>query len=684
MNKTKLNIEAIKKLITFILIIFSVSNLFAQNKKLDELKLQLSKEKTDTGRIKLLINMGRLGFGRAKNDSALWYLQEALALSKKIHYRKGEIYARQEMTNFLRYTGNYPEALKMSLENLKIDEQYHQYDALFYQTRLIGWIYGSMGDNKKQLDYSKKLEVLAHSGSYKGSGQKITTTTADNCMALAYSSLHVWDSALHYQLLIYKSALKNEDLMWLALATGGLGDSYSEKGNNDSAFFFYRNSIPYAIKVSRRDIVAASELGIATLFHKKDQLDSALYYARQSLKDLGKTDEPNVMMDAYSLLSKLYQRGHRYDSAYNYLQNYITLKDSIYNQAKIAQAQNLSFNETLQQEQIKQAKKEAEQQYKTKIKVYILAAIILVFLVIAFLLSRNLRNKRKANLLLSKQKEEIQTTLSELKSTQKQLIQSEKMASLGELTAGIAHEIQNPLNFVNNFSEVSKELLDEMKTELDNGNADDAKEIANDVIQNLEKINHHGKRADAIVKGMLQHSRISTGVKEPTDINALADEYLRLSYHGLRAKDKSFNSEMQTDFDKTLEKVNIIPQDIGRVLLNLYNNAFYAVQQKQKEAAEQRLPTFERSTTRYVPTVWVSTKKVTDKVLLTVKDNGNGIPQKVVDKIFHPFFTTKPTGEGTGLGLSLSYDIVKAHGGEIKVESEEHTGTIFMIQLPIS
>ncbi|KAA9038220.1 hypothetical protein FW778_14570 [Ginsengibacter hankyongi] len=279
---------------------------------------------------------------------------------------------------------------------------------------------------------------------------------------------------------------------------------------------------------------------------------------------------------------------------------------------------------------------------------------------------------------LKEEKKRTEDALNELRAMQKQLIQSEKMASLGELTAGIAHEIQNPLNFVNNFSEVSKELLDEMKTELDNGNADDAKEIANDVIQNLEKINHHGKRADAIVKGMLQHSRVSTGVKEPTDINALADEYLRLSYHGLRAKDKSFNSEMQTDFDETLEKVNIIPQDIGRVLLNLYNNAFYAVQQKQKEAAEQRLAT------RYVPTVWVSTKKISDKVLLTVKDNGNGIPQKVVDKIFQPFFTTKPTGEGTGLGLSLSYDIVKAHGGEIKVNTIEGEFTEFVIQLPVS
>ena len=261
----------------------------------------------------------------------------------------------------------------------------------------------------------------------------------------------------------------------------------------------------------------------------------------------------------------------------------------------------------------------------------------------------------------------IEKTLVDLKQTQAQLVQSEKMASLGELTAGIAHEIQNPLNFVNNFSEVSKELLDEMKEELDKGNTADAKEIAEDVIQNLEKINHHGKRADAIVKGMLQHSRSSTGVKEPTDINALADEYLRLAFHGLRAKDKSFNANMKTDYDETIGKINIIPQDIGRVLLNLYNNAFYAVTERKKQQPEN-----------YEPTVSVSSKKIGDKVILTVTDNGNGIPQKVIDKIFQPFFTTKPTGEGTGLGLSLSYDIMKAHGGEIKVETKQHEGSEFL------
>ncbi len=270
------------------------------------------------------------------------------------------------------------------------------------------------------------------------------------------------------------------------------------------------------------------------------------------------------------------------------------------------------------------------------------------------------------------QAKEIEKAYTELKATQAQLIQSEKMASLGELTAGIAHEIQNPLNFVNNFSEVNKELLAEMKDELMKGNIDEANAIANDVIDNEQKINHHGKRADAIVKGMLQHSRSSSGVKELTDINALADEYLRLSYHGLRAKDKSFNATIKTDFDQSIGKINIIPQDIGRVILNLINNAFYVVNEKKQ-----------MNVNVYEPTVSVSTKKMGDKIYISVEDNGNGIPKKSVDKIFQPFFTTKPTGQGTGLGLSLSYDIIKAHGGEIKVETKEGEGTSFIIQLPI-
>jgi signal transduction histidine kinase len=289
------------------------------------------------------------------------------------------------------------------------------------------------------------------------------------------------------------------------------------------------------------------------------------------------------------------------------------------------------------------------------------------------------RNKELEELIATRT-EELRLSLENLKTTQSQLIQSEKMAALGELTAGIAHEIQNPLNFVNNFSEVNQELISDLKSEIQKGNIEEVNSLANDIESNEEKINHHGKRADAIVKGMLQHSRSSSEKKELTDINALCDEYLRLSYHGLRAKDKSFNAKYEFHPDSNLPKVNVVPQDIGRVVLNLINNAFYAVSEKQKAESAKPGSSFE-------PTVIVSTHyslspgEGQGEALITVKDNGPGIPDSIKEKIFQPFFTTKPTGQGTGLGLSLSYDIVKAHGGELKVDTSEGEGSIFTVHL---
>jgi signal transduction histidine kinase len=292
---------------------------------------------------------------------------------------------------------------------------------------------------------------------------------------------------------------------------------------------------------------------------------------------------------------------------------------------------------------------------------------------LSVMLEETIEDLQKKSQAIEEANKTLTQTLEELKATQAQLIQSEKMASLGELTAGIAHEIQNPLNFVNNFSEVSNELIEEMKEQLEQGNKEDATAIASEIKMSLEKINFHGKRADGIVKSMLQHSRTSSGKKEPTDINALADEYLRLAYHGMRAKDKSFNAAMKTDYDESIGLIKIISQDIGRVILNLITNAFYAVTEKRQSNIEG-----------YEPTVTISTKKANGRIEIRVRDNGTGIPQKALDKIFQPFFTTKPTGQGTGLGLSLSYDIVtKGHNGELKVETKEGEYTIFSIFLPL-
>jgi len=334
----------------------------------------------------------------------------------------------------------------------------------------------------------------------------------------------------------------------------------------------------------------------------------------------------------------------------------------------------------------------SREKFKSDVKLYASLAVVAIFVLISGILYRNNRQKQKANAVLVQQRLEIdnqrskaEKALDELRTTQAQLIQSEKMASLGELTAGIAHEIQNPLNFVNNFSDVNTELLSEMNDEMMKGNMEEARSIAMNVIENEQKINHHGKRADSIVKGMLQHSRSSSDAKEPVDINALADEWLRLSYQGCRAKDKQFNASLQTDFDKSIGMVNVVPQDIGRVFLNLLNNAFYAVAQKMSYS-----PHLINANDEYIPRVVVSTRKLDApsrdggaKVRISIKDNGNGIPQKTLEKILQPFFTTKPTGQGTGLGLSLSYDIIKAHGGEIVVDTKEGEYAEFIIELPV-
>jgi two-component system, NtrC family, sensor kinase len=388
-------------------------------------------------------------------------------------------------------------------------------------------------------------------------------------------------------------------------------------------------------------------------------------------------DNSEALADAYALKKD-------FKNAYKYHVDFINYRDSILNTGVRKKAGFLQYKYDLEK---KQAQITVLNQEKRIQKNFLISTLIVLLLIIVsvFMLIRNNRHKQKANKMLLKQKQLIEEqrdqtnkAMTELQQTQKQLIQSEKMASLGELTAGIAHEIQNPLNFVNNFSELNTELIEELKDERNKEPRDFKKEdeLLNNIKDNEQKINHHGKRADAIVKGMLQHTRSGTGQKEPTDINALAGEYLRLAYHGLRAKDNSFSATMRTDFDESIGNINIIPQDIGRVLLNLYNNAFYAA--PLPPAGGVKNPQ-----NKHEPTVWVSTKKVGDKILISVRDNGPGIPQKIVDKIFQPFFTTKPTGQGTGLGLSLSYDIVKVHGGEIKVVTKEGEGSEFIILLPL-
>ena len=384
------------------------------------------------------------------------------------------------------------------------------------------------------------------------------------------------------------------------------------------------------------------------------------------------------MLRDYKLLASLQeQQGDFRQAAISY-KSFITLQDSLLQDQKKYSSLSFETETQINEKELSINKLQNENTIAALTRNFIIGIAVLLLILAGFVYYRY-KSKQKAN-------KELEKLLADLRLTQQQLIQSEKMASLGELTAGIAHEIQNPLNFVNNFSEVSNELIDEMNEELDKGDVEEAKAIAGDIKQNLQKITHHGKRADSIVKGMLQHSRASSSLKEPADINKLADEYLRLAYHGLRAKDKSFNAELITNFDEKLPLVEIVPQDIGRVLLNLFTNAFYAVQERNKEQ-KTNLPAgrqgIKNKDGTFKPVVQLTTSAKDGFVIIQVRDNGSGIPEQIKEKIMQPFFTTKPTGEGTGLGLSMSYDIVvKAHNGIMTVDSKEGEFTEFTITIP--
>jgi two-component system NtrC family sensor kinase len=613
----------------------------------------LDTARQDTTRVLVMAELANV-YKSDLPDSALFYGYKALTLARQIKFPKGEVTALGYMIIALNTLGNDSKALQMTLQALKIAEKNNLIGNKAFLLSVLGNIYNGVKNHAKALDLIKESKALLDS--LHDFAQSVMT---QNAIGETYLMLDQPDSALYYCRSAYENSrqLKEEDDWSIPYILFNLGRIEDKKGNRDSALAYFRQSLSIAWNA---EITFKSYFSIAQLYQQMNKQDSCIYYANKSLEIVKGKRLYSYIIEANILLSDIYEKSDL-QKALQYSRMAIAYKDSLDNLGKTTSFENfIAFDEQERQYEIETA----NATYRSRIKQYILIAGLLVFLFIVFLLYRNNRHKEKA-------KVKIEKAYEELKSTQAQLVQREKMASLGELTAGIAHEIQNPLNFINNFSDVNNELIEEMKNEFNAGNKEEAFSIADDIKENEEKINHHGKRADAIVKGMLQHSRQTKGVKEPTDINALCDEYLRLSYHGLRAKDKDFNADFKTDFDETIGKINIVPQDIGRVLLNLYNNAFYAVAEKKKQQPEE-----------YEPTISVSTKKMNDKIEIKVGDNGNGIPQKVIDKIFQPFFTTKPTGQGTGLGLSLSYDIVKAHGGEIKVETKEGEGAEFIILLP--
>ena len=647
----------------------------AQEENTDSLREVLKNAKTDSARY--LINSILGGYYTEVNpDSALYYKEESLLLARKNNKKLDEAAAQNNKGYSLMQLGRFPESYQCFQEALKLAgtpdneaETWWPGDQLnsirFARLYFLSNIHN---DFSHLLRTTGKIdEAIFHLMETKKIALEINNETmlglVDKNLGKSFILINKLDSALILEENAVRIMSNTDGRKYISDAYHIMGQIYLKQNNTKKAIQNFHAGIQSALEQKNFTYLTANYASLTQLYLENEKnKDSSLHYARKNL-DLLLSMESKELGNAYTNLFKSYQLNEYYDSAYKYQGLALASNDSAYKARikSLSDFQNMSFDDLLRLKELESEKVLTE----NRIRMYAMLAGLTVFLVIGLILYRNYLKKKEANKVLEQ-------TLSNLKSTQSQLIQSEKMASLGELTAGIAHEIQNPLNFVNNFSEINKELIDEAISANEIGKSLEVKELLINLRDNEVKVKYHGQRADAIIKGMLQHSRSTSGQKEATDINTLADEYVRLAYLGYRARENGFNAKLEKIFEPAIDKISIIPQEIGRVLLNLFNNAFYAVAERQKKESGE-----------YVPTVTLTTKKTSDKIEVHIKDNGYGIPLKIKEKIFQPFFTTKPTGQGTGLGLSLSYDIVKAHGGELRVETKEGEGSEFIIQLPI-
>ena len=637
---------------------------------------ELKQTNSDQIRLRIMdsLSMYYLYFS-VHTDSSLFYSNESVNLAFTSENKHYLILAYARRANYFWQKTNLKAALENSLQGIQLSKESDIPDYLSTHYNNIISTYGQYANNEQTaINIDHHLEYLKYSKDpfY---DQKLSALLNTG---YRYKIKKEYDSSYLYFRRAYEASIASKDQINSDMALWSLGAICNTLKKYELADSILLKGVEQCKQNYDNQTLNGVYEEQAINYISLRQFRSAIVAASLCFNNARRINDPFAILLSTKMLADCYDSLDMEDSTLYFLRLSSKMNDSLFSATNVSEMQEVAFAD-----QIKQKEKEAmevlqREKDRNKLRLYGFATALGVFLLIGFIVRRNSKQREKAYALLEtqkaetdKQKAKAEQTLDELKSAQAQLVLREKMASLGELTAGIAHEIQNPLNFVNNFSEVNTELLDELQQELKIGKTDAAMSISNDIKENEGKINHHGKRADAIVKGMLQHSRSSSGVKEPTDINALADEYLRLAYHGLRAKDKSFNATTKTDFDKSILSINIIPQDIGGVILNLMTNAFYSVAEKKK----QRNDGFE-------PTVSLSTKKVGDKVLISVRDNGQGIPQKALGKIFQPFFTTKPPGHGTGLGLSMSYDIIKVHGGELKVETKDGEGAEFIIFLP--
>ena len=635
------------------------------------------------------------------SGNAKFELLKELAFNETRDLKKGILYAEELISlsgaagnntylragYFLKGTkhrllGNLHEALDAFFQSAEIAKKNHDQKAEGEGYSAIADIYAvAKNFNTARQYYSKAVATLRLSTPRRPEDSISLASVLSNS-GDTYLNSGNYDSALLYFNEAKTIFDKVNYLSGKGYSLGNIGMVHASIGKNDLAEQNMNEAI--GILANQEDYYPICDylLAMSDVYVNKAADKTALNYALRSLRLAEQYGLKAQIAQASLKLSQLYEKKGNTGEAFVSFKRHIANRDSVNNIKTVADLADLRTNFELSQKQLEVNILNKQKRNERNLSIA-LGTILGLTILIAIILLKNNQHKQRAYKILhlqkqetDKQKAKAEDALTELQVTQKQLIQTAKMASLGELTAGIAHEIQNPLNFVNNFSEVSVELLGELKNSvLNNSNSVDkgeVDEILKSLTDNLNKIHHHGRKADLIVKGMLQHSRLSTGKKEPVSINALADEYLRLSYRGLKAKDKDFTVAISTSFAENVGTIDIVPQDIGRVLLNLYNNAFYAVNKKKQQ-----------STAAFEPSVSVRSKREGDVFSLSIRDNGIGIPSAIIDKIFQPFFTTKPTGEGTGLGLSLSYDIVKAHGGDIMVNTTEGDFTEFVLQLPI-
>jgi two-component system, NtrC family, sensor kinase len=644
-----------KYICLFLLFWTHVETVFTQPTKppllVDSLKTELVKAKDDTTKVLIYAKLAFIGVQTPRSEK-IEFAQKGYDLAKKIRFYKGIVLCGHHI-GFLMVEKDYFKALPVLFDVKQLCERNKDTANLAKSYGYIGFAHMKF-DNQKSIYYFRICLKLMQTAKLSENSYPINTS-----LGYVFKEKGDLDSALIYFEKGYQFSLRGDSPISVTSFDLQFGEIYYKKRNIPLASQYFKKSILHITDGT----VGEAFYHLAKIYREQTKLDSAKYFAKQSLMYEQKYGRNTHIIKSSQLLYELYKNSNPI-AALKYLEISSTTKDTLFSQEKARQVEKLAFEDKEREQNIQRRIEAHNRDFANKIEIYALLAILVGLGILAFVLYRNNKQKHKDNQVLEK-------TLAELKTTQAQLIQSEKLASLGELTAGIAHEIQNPLNFVNNFSELSVELIEELKAERQKAEGkrdfELEDELLSDLSQNQEKIHHHGKRASSIVSGMLEHSKASTGERVLTDINKLADEYLRLSYHGLRAKDKNFNSDFKLIADENLPKINVIPQDIGRVLLNLVNNAFYAVGRASS------------------PSVKVETKYADNQIIIKVHDNGTGMSEATKAKIFQPFFTTKPTGQGTGLGLSLAYDIVtKGHGGTIECESVEGHGTTFMVKLPIN